>query len=142
MTDVTELGKAVMAAQPFSMLIGAELHHLSTGKAEIRIPVRPDHLNHLGTVHGGVIAYLADNSLTYAAASAYGGAVITSEFKINFLKPVKAGVLVARAELLSRGRSQAVVRADILVIEGDEERLVAAAQGTIASTAPQPPSAG
>ncbi|MDF3888254.1 PaaI family thioesterase, partial [Cupriavidus basilensis] len=58
--------------------------------------------------------------------------VVTSEYKINYLRPAIGEMLIARAECLSRGRQQAVVRCDVFVLKDGEEKLCAVAQGTIA----------
>ena len=42
MEDLLELGKQVLASQPFSVLVGAELLHFSQGHAELKIPIRPE----------------------------------------------------------------------------------------------------
>ena len=82
-------------------------------------------------MHGGVLAYLADNALTYAGGSVLGK-VLTSEFKINYMRPAKDGDrLVAVATVVGSGKTQAVCRCDIFVELGGERKLCAAAQGTI-----------
>src|SRR4051812_36278327 len=49
-----------------------------------------------GFAHGGVLSYLTDNALTIAGAMGLGRAVLTSEFKINYLRPDIGTTLVAR----------------------------------------------
>lgn len=84
-----------------------------------------------GFLHGGVISYAADNALTIAAAQAMGYPVVTSEFKINYLRPVQGDAIIARAQCVHAGRWQAVSRCDIVVVRDGEEKLCAVAQGTI-----------
>ena len=84
-----------------------------------------------GFVHGGVVAYLADNALTMAAGLSMGGGVLTAEMKINYLKPAVGEVMIARAWTISHGRSQGVSRCDVFVEQDGVERLCAAAQGTV-----------
>jgi acyl-coenzyme A thioesterase PaaI-like protein len=67
--DLLALGRQVLASQPFSILLGAELAAFSEGHAEIRIPLRPEHQQQHGFAHGGVVSYAADNALTFAGAS-------------------------------------------------------------------------
>lgn len=82
------------------------------------LPIRPELLQQHGFVHGGAVSYLADNALTYAGGSLLGDAV-TSEFKINYLRPATAGDrLLAVATALGGGKSQAVCRCDIYVVSG------------------------
>ncbi len=79
-----------------------------------------------------MVSYLADNALTYAGGAAMAVPVVTSEYKINYVRPAIGEMLVARAECVSAGRQQAVVRCDVYVVRDGEEKLCAVAQGTIA----------
>ena len=124
-------GRQVLQAQAFSRLLGTELDRLEPGAATLRLRLRPDHLQQHGIVHGGVIAYLADNALTFAGGSVLGDCV-TAEWKINYLRPARAAEsLVAEAQVVGQGRSQAVCRCDVYAQGADGRVLCAAAQGTI-----------
>jgi uncharacterized protein (TIGR00369 family) len=125
-------GREVLAAQPFSMLIGAEIHALVRGQVELHVPVTQKILQQNGFVHGGVVSYAADNALTFAGGTALDGAVVTAEFKINYLRPAIGERLIARAQAVYAGQSQAVCRCDVFVLVGGQEKLCAVAQGTIA----------
>ncbi|WP_419937886.1 PaaI family thioesterase [Candidatus Palauibacter sp.] len=129
--DLHEIGKRVLASQPFSVLLGAELLSLAAGLAVIRVPVTPDVRQQHGHVHGGVLSYAADNALAFAGGSVLGPGVVTSEFKINYLRPAAGDSLVARAGVVHHGRRQAVCRCDIFAASGRSETLCATAQGTI-----------
>ena len=131
MNDLLAFGRSVFAAQPFSRHIGAELVALAPGSAEIALALAPHHLQQHGAAHGGVVSYLADNALTFAGGSVLGDS-LTLEFKINYLRPAVGDALVARASVVHAGRNQAVCRCDIFAVSGEEERLCATAQGTIA----------
>lgn len=126
------LGREILASQPFSVLLGAELLGLSSGAAEIRVPIGPQLLQQRGSVHGGVIGYAADNSITFAGGSVLGPAVVTSEFKINYLQPARGDFPTARAAVIHHGRRQAVGRCDIFALEDGDEVLCASAQGAVA----------
>jgi uncharacterized protein (TIGR00369 family) len=132
MDELLQLGKQAVAAQPFSVLIGAELTGLSPGQAELRVPITPQLKQQHGFVHGGVTSYAADNVLTAAGASVLGPAIVTAEYKINYLRPVVGTALIARATVVHSSRSQAVCRCDVFMVDGDRETLCAVAQGTIA----------
>ncbi|MEN9544394.1 MAG: hypothetical protein RLZZ598_1227, partial [Pseudomonadota bacterium] len=92
-----QLGREILAKQPFSRLLGAELTQLAPGQCELQLPLRDDLKQHLGFAHGGVLSYLADNALTYAGGTAMQVPVVTSEFKINYVRPALGERLVARA---------------------------------------------
>lgn len=125
------MGREVLAKQPFSVLIGAELAALSPGRCELQVPVSAAVKQQFGFVHGGVLSYAADNALTYAGGTALRVPVVTSEFKINYLRPAIGERLIARAEAVYTGKTQAVCRCDVFVWQDGEEKLCAVAQGTI-----------
>ena len=135
MEDMLAWGKRILASQPFSVLLGAELLSFSQGNAELKIPIKADLKQQHGFVHGGVISYAADNALTYAGGSALGQGVVTSEFKINYVRPAMGEFLIARASVVHSGKNQAVCRCEVYVADKGTERLCATAQGTIARLA-------
>ena len=126
------LGREVLAQQAFSVLVGAELVALRPGHCELAVSVRDELKQQHGFAHGGVVSYLADNALTYAGGTAMQVPVVTSEFKINYVRPATGQRLVARADAVHVSKSQAVCRCDVFAITDGTEKLVAVAQGTIA----------
>jgi len=100
------------------------------------LEVRPELLNPFGSAHGGTLAALVDHVL---GAVLYpliprGAWAATTELKLNFLAPIREGVLQARSEVISLTKRTAVVRID--AVNGD--RLVGAAQGTVTISEPRP----
>ena len=126
------LGREVLAQQAFSVLVGAELVALRPGHCELAVSVRDELKQQHGFAHGGVVSYLADNALTYAGGTAMQVPVVTSEFKINYVRPATGQRLVARADAVHVSKSQAVCRCEVFAITDGTEKLVALAQGTIA----------
>ncbi len=137
MDDMLESGKGILAAQGFSRLLNAELIGWSKDLTELRVPLGEHTSQHLGFTHGGVICYAADNALTYAGAAALGTGVVTAELKINYIRPAIGTALIARASTISAGRTQAVVRCDVFVVDGEDEKLCATALGTIRTDEPR-----
>ena len=88
--------------------------------------VRRDLLNYGGVVHGGVTASLADVAVGHALSLHFKERrpATTTEMKINFLRPVAAGTIRARARLLRVGRTLCVGRVDLF---DSRRRLIAAA---------------
>jgi len=113
------------------VLIGAELTGYSPGRAELTIPITPQLKQQHGFVHGGVISYAADNALTFVGGSILGPAVVTSEYKINYLRPAMGATLIARAMVVYSSKSQVVCRCDVFVVSDGKENLCAVSQGTI-----------
>lgn len=129
------MGQQVLLTQPFSRLLGAELTALSPGRCQLELALNPDLLQQHGFAHGGVVSYLADNALTYAGGTAMAVPVVTSEFKINYVRPAVGERLVARADAVAISKTQAVCRCDVFAVKDGAEKLCAVAQGTIARLA-------
>lgn len=130
-------GIAIMNSQPFSVMIGTIITALSDDGAQLELPITSSLRQQHGFVHGGVVSYLADNALTYAGGHWLSGQIVTSEFKINYVRPAVGDRLIARAQAVAHGRTQAVARCDIFAVAGGVEKLCAAAQGTIVAMAPR-----
>ena len=125
------MGREVLATQPFSVLLGAELAALSPGQVDLQLVLKPEHLQQHGFAHGGVVSYLADNALTYAGGTAMQVPVVTSEFKINYVRPAVGERLIARASADAVSKTQAVCRCEVFAVKDGVEKLCALAQGTI-----------
>ena len=134
MDEMLEMGRQVLAAQPFSRHVGAELTGFAEGSAELKIAISPQLEQQNGFVHGGVISYAADNALTFAGGSVLGPQVLTSEYKINYVRPGLGEAIIARATVIASSKTRAVCRCDVFSIKDGEEKLCAAAQGTISKT--------
>jgi uncharacterized protein (TIGR00369 family) len=134
MDDLHAFAHQVFDAQPFSQFIGARLTEVGAGSAELSLTISDDLKQQHGFVHGGVISYLADNAITFAGGLALGGNALTSEFKINYLKPARGTELIARASTKSSGKRQAVCQCEIFVVAESQETLCALAQGTVVGT--------
>ena len=112
---------------PLWKLIDMRIVSLEWGRSEMTMDVKDTYLNVMGTCHGGVIAAFADTVMGSALYSTGAAASATIEMNINFLEPVAAGqVLTGRGEVLRKGKTTAVIRADLFV----GETMVAAARGT------------
>jgi uncharacterized protein (TIGR00369 family) len=125
------LGRSVLQQQAFSRLLGAELSAWDAQQCTLELPLRPDLLQQNGFAHGGVVSYLADNALTYAGGAALGAGVVTSEFKINYVRPAVGERLIARASPAAVSKTQAVCRCDVFAVSAGQEKLCAVALGTI-----------
>jgi uncharacterized protein (TIGR00369 family) len=114
---------------PVARLIGFTLSEIEPGRAVITLDADGRHANPMGTLHGGVLCDVADAAMgmAYAATLDEGETFTTLELKINFLKPVREGRLVATGRVVKGGRTVGLVECDVL---DDKERLVARASST------------
>jgi len=90
---------------PFYQLLSIKIEEVRDNYARLSIKIEKKHIQFLKTVHGGVIASLADSAAAWAVygSSNLKGIPVTVEMKINFLKPVKSGKLVAEARNIHGG---------------------------------------
>lgn len=122
----------VLDAQPFARLVGTELVEFEPGLAVLRVAIREELRQQAGLVHGGVLAYLLDNAIAFAAGSMLGARVVSSGLQIEFLAPARAGELFAEAAVLEVNDNRATCRADIFqVAAGGPRRLCAHGRGTV-----------
>ncbi|MGW5273851.1 PaaI family thioesterase [Streptomyces sp. NPDC004044] len=129
-----QMAQKVLDSQPFSRLVGARITAFGDGSATLEVDIRPELQQQNGFVHGGVLSYAADNSITFAAGTTLGPAVLTGGFSIQYIRPATGRTLIARATVVHTGRRQAVVRCDLLAAADDgAETLCAVAQGTVLS---------
>ncbi|MFE3184291.1 PaaI family thioesterase [Streptomyces violascens] len=136
-----ESARGTLASQPFSRLLDARITAFGDGGAVLELDIREQFLQQNGFVYGGVLAYAADNALTFAAGTALGSAVLTSGFSIQYVRPATGRTLIARATVVHGGRRQATVRCDLFTRDADGgEKLCAVAQGTVLSAVSTGPS--
>ncbi|AGK61157.1 hypothetical protein Asulf_01158 [Archaeoglobus sulfaticallidus PM70-1] len=75
-------------------------------KTIVELEVSEKHHQALGTAHGGVLASILDSAAGLAVnRELYGSGkiAVTAEMKVNYLKPVRNGKVVAEGEVVSWG---------------------------------------
>lgn len=110
--------------------LGFRLTAWKQGFTRIEMPVRTEHRNTVGYLHGGVIASLLD--IAGAVAGSYG---ISNEFvsvtinlNCNFMSPHTAATAVAEGELVRITKSMFFCQAKLF--DPENKRLCATATGT------------
>ena len=100
---------------PVADLIGMRMTEVEPGRVIFELEAGPQHASPLGTVHGGIVCDLADAALGCAHASLLeeGESFTTLELKINFLRPVWEGRLVAEARSLKFGRTVGLTECNV-----------------------------
>ena len=107
--------------------LGAVISRVKPGEVEIEMPYRADFTQQNGFVHGGIVTAIVDSACGYAALSlsAPGTAVLTVEYKVNFLAPAKGDRLLARGEVVRPGSTVTVCKGDVVAYDGGDEKVVA-----------------
>jgi uncharacterized protein (TIGR00369 family) len=109
-------------------LIGAELEEIGPGTCSVRLPITDKVRQHLGFVHGGLVATIADVAGGYAAMSLFDPKkeILTVEYKINFLAPADGVALIARARVVRSGRTLSVTQAEVFAMQKDGSEILCA----------------
>ncbi len=97
-------------------------------QGEMRLKIRPELMNAMGTLHGGVISSLIDCALYWSIHSTLPPEVNlpTNEIKVNYFRPVKTGEIRAKAKVLHRGKR--TVTGEVEVWDQEDNLL---AKGTV-----------
>jgi uncharacterized protein (TIGR00369 family) len=114
---------------PVAKLIGFKLRSVKPGCAVLDLEAGPQHWNPMGGLHGGIMCDLADAAMgiAYASTLGEGEAFATVELNINFLRPVKQGLLIAEGRVVSGGRTLGYTEAEV---RDEDGRLIAKASST------------
>lgn len=112
----------------FSQWLGIEFIDIKANYCLIKMPVKPEMINGLGTVHGGVTFAFADSALAFSSNNT-GEAAVALNCYINFTKAARIGdILTAESILLTDTRKTAVY--DITIMNQNDE-VVAGFRGTV-----------
>ena len=108
---------------------------IEKGASEITQTVDSKFFHAAGALHGSVYFKLLDDAAYFAANSVVKDVfVVTANFTIQLLRPVKKGVLTAKAKVISNGQNIIYAQADLFNERG---KLVASGTGNfMRSTTP------
>lgn len=102
---------------PMALTLGFELTRAEFGEATFEAEPGEQHLNPLGTVHGGLAMTMLDSAAGCAVHTtlAAGEQYATLETKVNMLRPLLpgSGVIVADGKVLHRGSRTALSEATL-----------------------------
>ena len=121
---------ALVNSSPFPAHLPFRLVSVGLDVARVELKVEQKHLQPLGTVHGGVLATLIDTATYWAAFLTLpeDTGLVNVDLKLNYLRPVSGGVLIAEGRCLRAGRT--ISYAESHVRDGDD-RLVAHGTSTL-----------
>ena len=125
-TKMIESGKPIM---PIAEHLGFKIQSVELGRAAIEFEMKKHHTNTMGTLHGGVLCAIADTAMGVAFASMLeeGESLTTLELKINYLKPLWKGKLLALGKVVKKGRRTGLMECNIM---DENKQLVARADST------------
>ena len=124
--------------------LGAVMGRVQPGEVEIEMPYRADLTQQHGFIHGGIVTSILDSACGYAAFSLSepDTAVLTVEYKVNFVAPAKGERLVARGEVVRPGATITVCKGDVFAYDDGKEKLVTSMLTTLMFMPNRPDLAG
>lgn len=119
--DLLQRLRKRLADSPALGWLRPSLEELALDSCVLRLPYREELTNGSGTVHGGVLATLADSAVAFALATNFDGKMgfATTDLTIHFLRRARTGVL-ARARILKKGQRVNVGEVQIVDESGQE----------------------
>ncbi len=116
-----EMEKWISCA-PFEKLLNMDIIKAENGKAILTMPFYIQYAQGAGLMHGGALIALADTAVVMAIKSILnkGTHFATIEMNARFLKPVKKGIVTAKAEIFERDGRILKGRADVFNDENEK----------------------
>jgi uncharacterized protein (TIGR00369 family) len=138
MDRIDEIREMFARSTFHTAFVGARLERVASDEVDVSLQVEPRHLNLSGTLHGGMIATLADmaTGLAYRTGLPEGTNALTSSLSVTFLRPSEAGVVTAKGRVIKRGSWFGYAEADVVDADG---RLLARAAATFMVVAASDP---
>jgi acyl-CoA thioesterase len=118
---------------PFERFLGIEIEEKGDRKAVIKMPYQKRLTNPMGTIHGGVIASLADTAMAIAAKSILPPGVncYTAKFQIKYKSQAKTGMIWAKAKVKENRKRLLYMEA---TVTNESEEVIAFADATFMVT--------
>lgn len=115
-----EMIREIANSSPFYRHVQMQVTGFTEQGCIMIMVVEHQHTNLFGNTHGGAVASLADSAcgISLAVALEKDEYAMTQHLDVSYLKPSGIGTLRAEGRLISRGRSSAVLEADIFNQEG------------------------
>jgi len=106
---------------PFWALLGMEVVDVKKGWAKVKLPFTKKLSQPDGLAHGGAIFSPADAAVAVAMLGMIDRdeTLLTIEMKINYIKAISEGDIIAEAKIVHRGGRTAIGDVDVMNSDGD-----------------------
>ena len=106
---------------PYYRHIGMELVQFTADGCIMKMRIDTEHSNIYGYAHGGALASLADSTCGLSLATALDADeyTVTQNLNVTYVRPVPPGVLTTRGRIIHRGKTMALLEADIFNESGE-----------------------
>jgi uncharacterized protein (TIGR00369 family) len=117
--DLADRLRRRLASSPALQWLAPTLEELGLDHCVLGLKSRPELTNGSPTIHGGVLATLADTAVAFALSTNFDGKMgfATTDLTIHFLRRAKTEVK-ARARILKKGKRVNVGEVDIVDTDG------------------------
>lgn len=111
----------VVKTSPFPQHMNMHLSSVDLDKAEVVLELKECHLQPFNMVHGGVLATLIDTATFWAVFLRLpeDAGLVNIDLKLNYLKSVQEGRLVAQGRCIKSGRSISYAEAKVVDTHGE-----------------------
>lgn len=115
---------------PAAELLGWEALSIEPGRVRVRYTARESFYNPMGSIQGGFLAAMLDDAMGPALFTLLeeGQHAPTLEMKVSFVRPARAGTLIAEGRVVHKGRGVAFVEGELRTEDGE---LVATSTATL-----------
>ncbi|MHA1569323.1 MAG: hotdog fold thioesterase [Alphaproteobacteria bacterium] len=125
--EIETLLRKAVGHDAYLGMMGIELADCGPGRATVRMTVRPDQTNFIGTCHGGVVFAVADAAFSLSSNTP-GASTVAIDAHIAFTAGAREGdVLTATSREVSRSNRLATYRIEVTT---PDEAVIAAFTGT------------
>lgn len=120
----------IVNTSPFPDHMSMRVVRIALDKAFIELKTARCHLQPFGIVHGGVLATLVDTATFWSVFMRIpeGSGLVNIDLKLNYLKPVENGLLVAEGRTIRSGKSISYAETSVF---NDNRELVAHGTSTL-----------
>ena len=120
----------VINASPFPDHMSMRLLEVALDRAVLELNTGKCHLQAYGIVHGGVLATLIDTATFWSVYMRLpeGAGLVNIDLKLNYLKPVENGLLIAEGRAIRSGNSISYAETKVL---NEKRELIAHGTSTL-----------
>lgn len=139
-SDFAQRVRASFGRQRVMQTIGAELVSVGPGEVVIGLAFREDLTQQHGYLHAAIVTAIVDSACGFAAYSLMPAtaAVLTIEFKVNFLAPAVGDRFVAHGRVMKAGRTVTVTTGDVVAETAAGPKSIATMLATVMTVTDRP----
>ncbi len=126
---IEDMIQGKVSPPPIAQLLGFKITNYCDGCTTIEMEATDKYWNPMKTLHGGVYCDLADAAMGFSFLTTLNEDELftTVDLRINYLKPVTTGKLIASSKIIKRGKRLGYMECEIVNEQG---KLVAKASST------------